>query len=86
LTPEQLAADDRRAVLALLAAVAEGDVEAATAILGPAQPDDRAARIAILLAHAVVDTARHVGHDDPAGDARGAIARSVADEATGGEP
>jgi hypothetical protein len=81
LTPDQNDADDRRAVFALLAAVAEGDVEAATAILGPAQPDDRAARIAIRLAYAIVSTARHFGHDDPAGDARGAIARTIADEA-----
>ena len=85
MTPEQIAADEYRAALALLAAV-DGDRDDATAILGPGWRDDRRAVIAWTLARWLAGALRRLGHDDPAAAARDVIAASVADEATGAEP
>ena len=74
-------ADERRAALALVAATADADRDAVTAILGPGWQGDRSAVIASTLAAWLAVALHRLGHDDPAAASRDAIAVSVADEA-----
>ena len=73
--------DDRRAALALIAAAAEHDDQAVTAIRGRGWRTSRRALIAYTLARWLAGTLPRLGHDDPVRAARDAIAASVADEA-----
>lgn len=79
MTPGQ--ADEYRAALALVAAAAEHDDQAVTAILGPGWQDDRSAAIAWHLARWLAWMLRRIGWDDPAWPAREAIITSIAREA-----
>jgi hypothetical protein len=81
MTPEQLAADEHRAALALLAAVADGDRAAVTAILGRGWPGSRRAVMAWDLARWVAAMMRVLGADDPAATARDVIAETIGREA-----
>jgi hypothetical protein len=85
-TPEQLAADEHRAALALLAAAADRRHDDATAILGRGWHGDRRAVMAYDLARWLAVALRCLGHDDPADAAREVIASSVAAEARGDRP
>jgi hypothetical protein len=88
MTPDQLAADEHRAALALVAAAAGRDHQAATAILGRGWRTSRRGLIAWHLARWLAAMLPRLGHDDPAEAARGAIADSIAAEAeaAGGTP
>jgi hypothetical protein len=79
MTPDQL--DAERAALALVAAAADRDRQAAAAILGRGWRTSRRASVAWLLAVWLAGALRRLGHDDPAAAAREVIAASVADEA-----
>jgi hypothetical protein len=78
--------DDYRAALALLAAAADGDRQAASAILGRGWRTSRRARIAWLLARWLAHALPRLGHQDPATAAREWIADSVGREAAEGTP
>jgi hypothetical protein len=80
-TRRQLGPDDRRAALALIAAVAERDDRAVTAILGRGWRTSRRGLIAWTLARWLAGTLPRLGHDDPARTARDAIAATIAAEA-----
>ena len=81
MTAEQPDVDLYRASLALIAAVAEGDDQAVTAILGRGWQRSRRAVIARHLARWLADLLRRRGWRDPAWIAREAIITSVAGEA-----
>lgn len=81
MTPEQLDADEHRAALALLAAVADRRDDDVTAILGRGWRTDRRAALARQLAVWLAGTLRRIGVADPAEIARDVIADSIADEA-----
>jgi hypothetical protein len=85
MTLEQDAADKHRAALALLAAAADDDRQAVTAILGRGWHADRCALIAWQLAYWLDSAMRSHGWD-AAQAAREVIAESIAAEATGGTP
>lgn len=86
MTPEQLGADEHRAALALLAAVADGDRDGVTALLGRGWHRDRRALMAFDVARWLAAMLRLLGHDDPAGIARDVIAETIATEARGAAP
>ena len=86
MTPEQLAADARRAALALIAAAADRDDQAADALLGPGWQADPARHAAVILARWHVTGIRRLGWPDAAWIAREIIADSIADEAEGAGP
>jgi hypothetical protein len=75
------AADDRRAALALIAALADHDGQAIDALLGRGWQRNRRAAIAVILARWHVAEMRRLGWDDPAWTAREAIYESAAHEA-----
>jgi hypothetical protein len=76
--------DEYRAALALVAAAADGDHQAATAILGRGWHTSRRGLIAWQLARWLAAILPRVGHDNPAEAARAAIADSIAAEANEG--
>lgn len=78
--------DEYRAALALIAAAAENDRKAATAILGRGWRTSRRGLIAWHLARWLAAMLPRLGHDDPAEAARAAIAATLADEAAEGTP
>lgn len=86
MTPEQLGADEHRAALALLAAVADDRRDDVTAMLGRGWHRDRRAVMAWDLARWLSGALRDLGVDDPAGIAREVIAETIAAEARGASP
>ena len=85
-TPGHRDADNRRAALALIAALADDDDHAVDALLGRGWQRNRRAAIAVNLARWHVAGIRRLGWDDPAWIARHNITESVAAEAEGAEP
>jgi hypothetical protein len=86
LTPGHRATDHRRAALALIAALADGDGQAVDALLGRGWQRNRRAAIAVTLARWHVTGMRRLGWDDPAWIARENIAWTISDEAEGAGP
>jgi hypothetical protein len=79
--PDRL--DEYRAALALIAAAADHDHQAATAILGRGWRTSRRGLIAWHLARWLAAMLPRIGHDDPAEAAKQAIADSIRAEAEG---
>ncbi|MGH3192689.1 MAG: hypothetical protein ACRDOL_36665 [Streptosporangiaceae bacterium] len=86
MTPGQRDADEHRAALSLLAAVADDRRDDVTAMLGRGWHRDRRAVMAWDLARWLAITLRGLGVDDPAGIAREIIAETIAAEARGASP
>ena len=82
-SPGHRDADNRRAALALIAALADDDGQAVAALLGRGWQRNRRAAIAVNLARWHVAGIRRIGWDDPAWIARHNITESVAAEAEG---